>query len=131
MLSNIRFLSRPNAMHGKFGLLSQGKASSHSTVATHVVFAFCCFLSCVSGSAFVFPYHLMRPAHLRQMDMGSLTCAQTWVRAVAYTQKGVRHKQVCTRVDSEGQEKLFRVTLPHQGIEPRVFAFELRLSSNH
>ena len=39
---------------------------------------------------------------LQQMDMGSLTCAQIWVRAV-HTRTGVRHKQTCTRVDSEGQ----------------------------
>ena len=31
---------------------------------------------------------------LRQLDMGSLTC----------TRSGVRHKQVCARVDSEGQK---------------------------
>ena len=38
-------------------------------------------------------------------------------------------KQVGTRVDSEGQKKLF-VTLLRQGIEPRVFGFEFRVS-NH
>ena len=45
-----------------------------------------------------------------------------------YTRRGVRHKQVCKRVE-DGQKKLF-VTLPRQGIEPRVFGFEFRLS-NH
>ena len=35
--------------------------------------------------------------------MGSLTRAQIWVLAV-YTRRGVRHKQVCTRVDSEEQK---------------------------
>ena len=57
-------------------------------------------------------------------DMGSLTCAQTWVRTV-HTKAGVRHKQVCTRVDSEGQKNCPSPDLmPHQRIEPRVFGFE-------
>ena len=64
---------------------------------------------------------------LRQMDMGSLTGAQMWVRAVHMN--GVRHKQVCT-VDSEGGggggvAKLTLI-LPRQRIEPRVFGFEFR-----
>ena len=42
----------------------------------------------------------------------------------------VRHRQVCTRVDSEGKKKQF-FNLPHHGIEPcRVFGSEFRLS-NH
>ena len=49
------------------------------------------------------------------MDMRSVLCAQMWVRAVH-----MRHKEVCTRVDVEGQKKL-SVTLPRSGIEPRVF----------
>ena len=39
--------SFPNAMHGKFGLLSLGKASSHSTAPPQVFFPVC--------SVFVFP----------------------------------------------------------------------------
>ena len=42
------------------------------------------------------------------------------------TRRGVGHKRVCTRVDSEGQRKTFS----RQGIEPRVFRLEFR-RSNH
>ena len=66
----------------------------------------------------------VRPTLLRQMDMRSLTCAQIWVHAVHM--KGVRHKQVCTRVHSERQKKCSWRTLSRQGIEPRVFGFEFR-----
>ena len=52
---------------------------------------------------------IVRP--LPQMDVGSLTCAQLWVRAVHTPSgkkggRGVRQKQICTQVDSEGQKKL-------------------------
>ena len=83
---------------------------------------------------------------LCQIYMESLTCAQNiggggWGRTHEVWGGGVgglRHKQVCTRVDSEGlgqvrgggggggTEKLF-LTLPRQWIEPRVFGFEFRL----
>ena len=44
------------------------------------------------------------------------------------TRRGVRHKNVCARVHSEGLEKLL-LTLPRQGIEPcRVFVLEFRRS---
>ena len=45
-------------------------------------------------------------AHLRQMDTGSITGAHIWMRAVHMKGGGggVRHKQVCTRVDSERQK---------------------------
>ena len=36
--------------------------------------------------------------------MGSSMCTQIKFGCVLYTQKGVRHKEVCTRVDSEGQK---------------------------
>ena len=52
---------------------------------------------------------------------------------VPYTRKGARHKQVCTRVDSEGLEHFFLncpFTFSRQGIEPMVFGFEFRCS-NH
>ena len=52
---------------------------------------------------------------LRQMDMGSLTCAR--FLGACRTRKG--HEQVYTRVDSEGYKQLF-ITLPRQGIEPRI-----------
>ena len=59
---------------------------------------------------------------MTEEEEGSLTCAQIWVRAV-HTEGG-QHK-----CGPQGTEKL-PVTLHHQGIEPRVFGFELRLS-NH
>ena len=40
------------------------------------------------------------------------------------TEREVRHKQVCSRVDAGGILKLLR-NLPRHGIEPRVFGFEL------
>ena len=63
----------------------------------------------------------VRPTLLRQMDRGSLTCAQIWVRAITH-EAGSMYKQVCTRVNSEGQKKM-SLTLPSQGIEARVFEF--------
>ena len=96
-------------MHGKFGLLSLGKASSHSTALPSFLFFPVC-------SAFV------RHTLLWQMDMGSLVCTQFWVHAV--NMKGVRHKSGLERT-----EKL-PLTLPCQGIEPRAFGFEFRCS-NH
>ena len=111
-------------MHRKFELLPPGKAGSHSTALPSF---FLLLFSCVQCFRVSIP-PAVRPTLLRQMDMGSLTCAQICLRAVHM--KGlVRHKQVCTRVDSEGQKKLF-LALPHQGIEPRVFGFELKLYSH-
>ena len=64
-----------------------------------------------------------KPTPFQQMDIGSLTCAKMWVRAV--DTKGGQAQHVCTRVDSEGHKKL-SLTLHRQGIEPRVFGFEFR-----
>ena len=64
---------------------------------------------------------------LRQMDMGSLTSAQTWVHAVhtkgGQAQTNLHKSWLC------GIQKL-PLTLPCQGIEPRVFGFEFR-RTNH
>ena len=38
----------------------------------------------------------------------------------------VRSKQVCTRIDQEGQKNV--TYLPRQGFEPRVFGFDIRLT---
>ena len=62
-----------------------------------------------------------------QMDMGSLTCAQMWVRYVHA--EGGQAQTSLRKSWLGGTEKLF-LTLPHQGIEPRFFGFEFRLS-NH
>ena len=44
----------------------------------------------------------VRTTLLRQMDVGFLTCAQMWVSVVHTKGSGpVRHKKVCTKVDSE------------------------------
>ena len=87
---------------------------------------FCSFFPCHACSIFVFPYISLavRPTLLSQMNMGSLTCAQIWVHAI-HT-RGVWHKQVCTRVDSEGQKNCSS-PFPRHGIEPRVFGLEFSL----
>ena len=72
----------------------------------------------------------VRPPLLGQMNIVSLTCKDCWVRVV-HRKAGVqvqRYKQVYKRVDSEGQNKL-SLTLPRQGIEPRVFGFEVGRSA--
>ena len=77
----IRSLFCPNAMHGRFGLLSQEKASSHSMVLHRLFFFFpvcSVFLSTVSIPPAV------RPPLLWQMDMEN---AHTFGR-VQYTRKG-------------------------------------------
>ena len=128
-------------MNGKFRLLLMGKASSHSTaLPSFFLFFFCAAFSCLIIIIIIIimdihRFHTppaVRPTLLRQMDMGPLTCAHIWVCAVSlYTRMGVRHKQVCTRVDLEGQKK---TTVPHptppwdrtQGL----LSFELR-ACNH
>ena len=62
-------------MHGKFWLLSREKASSHSTVLPR------CFFHCVQCFR-VSIWPALRRTLLRLMDMGSLTCAQIWVRVI-------------------------------------------------
>ena len=119
-------------MRGKFGLLSPEKASSHSTALT----------SSLSPpppptlpvySIFVLPY---RRTLLRQMHMGSLTCALIWVCAV-YTKGGARHKQVCTRVDSGGHKNCLwpcpaRGSNPgSSGLNSDAVTTDLRPSSLH
>ena len=109
-------------MHAKFGLLSQEKASSHSAVLPRFFSFSCMQYFCVSIPPAV------RPTVIRQMDMGSLTCAHMWVRAV-YTRKGggsgtKKSAQELTRRDRKTVPQN-----PRQRIEPRVFGFEFRLSN--
>ena len=80
------------------GCFPPGKTSSHSTVLPSFLF----FFSCVQGFRVSIP-PAMRPTLLQQMDMGCLTCAQIWVHCLT-REWAVRHKQVCTRVDSEGSK---------------------------
>ena len=112
-------------MHGKIELLSPRKASSDSTALPSLGF----IPPCMQGFRVSIPPDV-RPTLLRQMDMGSLTYTQIWVRAV-HTKGGVRHKQVCIlEWTLGGQEISLSLRLPHQGIEPRVFGFEFRCT-NH
>ena len=91
-------------MHRKFGLLSLGKACSHSTaLPTLFVFFQCAVFSC---------FH-----------------TKIWMRAI-HTNGGQAQTNLHkTRLRLRVIEKLF-LTLPCQGIEPIVFEFEFRLS-NH
>ena len=76
--------------HGKCKLLSLGKVSSHSVVQPDPrPPSSCVQCFCVSIPSAV-------RLTILQLNMGSLTCARIWVHAIHM--KGVRHKQVCTRV---------------------------------
>ena len=108
-------------MHRNFGLLSPGNESSHS-VALPIFF----FGSCVQCFRLSIP-SAVRPTLLRQMDMGSLTGAQMWERAV-HTQGGQAQRRLRKKLIG-GTAKL-PFALPRQGIEPGVSGFEFRLS-NH
>ena len=92
------------------GCFPPGKASSHSTALP----SFCGGFSCSVCSVFVLPcQRLWGPIFFKpQLDSGCLTCAQCG--CVPYTRRGVRHKHVCTRVDSGSQRKTV------QGIELRA-----------
>ena len=69
------------------------------------------------------------PTLSRQMDMGSLTCAHTC--CVPYTRSGIGHKQVLAQeLTRRDRKNVSDHAQPSQGIEPRVFGFELRCS-NH
>ena len=99
-----------------------GKVSSHSTALPSLNF-FSLRVQCLR----VFIPLTVRPALLRKMDTGSLTCTQTWVHVVH--ERGVRHKQACTRVDSEGQKNCSS-PCPIKGLNTGFVGFEFR-SSNH
>ena len=66
-------------MHGKFGLLSTGKASSHSTALPNFLLFF--LFPCVQCSC-VYIQPAVMPTLLRQIDIGSLMCAHMWGCAV-------------------------------------------------
>ena len=118
--------SCPRAMRGEFGLLSPGKASSHSTalpsLSTHPhpppppppLFCVHCFRASIPPAGML--------TLLRQMDMGSLTHSQIWVRAV-HTKGGGSgtNKSAQELTWSYRRRKQLLLTLPRQGIDPRVF----------
>ena len=93
-------------MQGKFGLLSQGKASSHSTALPGCFFLMCAVFSCF---------------HTNGREAYSFTTD-------GYGICNVKH--VCTRVDSEGQKKTAPHPLPPQGIDTRVLGFEFEPSGH-
>ena len=70
----------------------------------------------------------MRPTLLRQMNMGSLTSAHIWVRLV-HTKWGSGKNKSAQKLTLRDRKKP-SLTLARQGIEPRVFGFEIRLSSH-
>ena len=72
---------KSHAMHGKFGLLSLGKASSYSTVLPSCFFSPCVQCFCASIPQTVSPTLLV----LRHMDMGSLT----WVHMIDWLCDGL------------------------------------------
>ena len=82
-------------MHRKFGLLSPGKVSSHSTALPSF------FSLCV---VFLFFHTTDCEAYSFTIDGYGIFNASTNLGA---HEGGVRHKQVYTRVDSEGQKKGF------------------------
>ena len=107
-------------LHVKFGLLSLGKASSHSTALPSVFV--CAFFSPLC-SVFVSIPPAARAYYFTTDEYGIFNM-RTYLGACRTQEGGVRYKEVCTRVDSEGQKNF--LTLPRQGTEPRVFGFEFR-----
>ena len=89
-----------------------------------IVWRYPFFSSCVQCFCVSIPL-AVRPTLLQQMDIGSLTCAQTWVRAV-HMKRG--QAQTGLHKSSLGQTDKLSLILPRQGIEPRVFGLEFRLS---
>ena len=86
---NLHCILVPLQCTGSSGCFLRGKR----TAIARRYLAFCCcwFCSCVQRFCVSIP-PAVRPTLLRQMDMGSLTCTQIWVRAV-HT-KGHQAKQL-------------------------------------
>ena len=102
-------------MHGKFRLLSLGKASCHSTV-TQPFFSPVC-------SVFMVPYH----------QLWGLLFNNRWIFNVCtnlgacHTHEGGQAQTSLHKRWLGGTEKLFLILL-RQGIEPKVFGFEFQLT---
>ena len=75
---------------------------------------------------FVWPYHLMWGELFYDRFIFNI---RTNCGCMPYTRRGVRHKQVCTRVDSEGQKNYLSFTLPRQEVEHKVFRLQIWCSS--
>ena len=115
-LDYITFLCQCNARGIQAAL--PGESEQH-----YPAFSFC--FSCVQRFRVSIPA-AVRPTLLRQlMDMGSLTCSPIWVLVVFTTGQA----QTCLQKSWLGATYFPPLTLPHQGIEPRVFGFEFRLSN--
>ena len=89
----------PNAMHGKFGMLSLGKASSHSAALPRslLLFFLCVVFSC------------LRTFHCEAYSFttdgyGIFNMRANLGACYAHEWGSCRHKQVCKRGDSEGQK---------------------------
>ena len=65
----------------------------------------------------------VRPTLLRQMDMGSLTCAHIWMPCRTH-EGGDQAQTGLHKSWLGGINKKLPFTLPRQGIEPWVFGFE-------
>ena len=93
-------------MPDKFGLLSLGKASSHSTELPSFSFFLCAVFSCFCSSG------CEACSFTTERCVGSLTRAHIWMRAV-HTKEG----QTPTSLHNNWLEGIetFAVTLPHQG----------------
>ena len=76
-------------MHDKRRLLSSGESDQP------IVRGYPSFFPPVCSVFVYFIPPTARTTPLRQMYLGSLTCAHIWVRAV-HTKGGQRHKEVCT-----------------------------------
>ena len=100
----------------------KGKASSHSKALPSL--SPVCSISCVHTT-------YSRPTLLRQLNIGSLTCAQIWVRAVQIKREGGGGAGTNkSALELTRKDRRMPLTLPHQGVEPRVFLFEFRRSSH-
>ena len=70
------------------------------------------------------------PTLLRQMNMGSLACAQLWVRAVHLEVGGVGGESGTNQSAQELTRKNRKIDphLARHGVKPKVFGFEYRRS---
>ena len=97
-------------MHGKFRLPSPGKARSHSMQFLVVVFSMCAVVSCFQSTGC--------DAYSFTTDGYRIFNVRTTLGVCHTHEGGVRHKQFCIRVDSEGQKNCSS-PCPTRGSNPR------------